>query len=230
MELIKFHGVLRAASSLDDVIRIHHEQYAPVLRSFSTHLIVLYMLAVSRTSRAVCFSSQRYETSPLRQLNAFRSKSPCLQMTTIHKAVISILDMCIVFSQSFSAIAGDNTFDTSRIASYTSRRHRSRRLRQEQKDVVSFADYLPPGLDDDEDSDSELDESLITEFDSENRSYNLSDASYEDGDVSSRNDRVGVELDGLVRFIRRAVEGLATGENNVSSFEILAFALQDWDA
>ena len=46
-------------------------------------------------------------------------------------------------------------------------------------------------------------------------------------------DRVGkmsAELDALVRFVRRGVESLASSTSEAaSSFEVFAFALEDWD-
>jgi gamma-tubulin complex component 5 len=46
----------------------------------------------------------------------------------------------------------------------------------------------------------------------------------------SRVDRMSSELAGLVRFIRRGVEDLASGSGEVAStFGILAFNLEDWD-
>ena len=38
------------------------------------------------------------------------------------------------------------------------------------------------------------------------------------------------ELDGLVRFLRRGIEGLAGGTDEAApAFGVLAFALEDWD-
>jgi gamma-tubulin complex component 5 len=57
-----------------------------------------------------------------------------------------------------------------------------------------------------------------------------STVSFEEEGFDVRLDRMATELDGLVRFLRRGVEGLATGVDDVAPvFGTWAFALDDWD-
>lgn len=50
-------------------------------------------------------------------------------------------------------------------------------------------------------------------------------------DSFARLDKMASELDGLVRFIRRGTESLAGGVGEAApAFEVLAFALEDWDS
>lgn len=94
-------------------------------------------------------------------------------------------------------------------------KHRSRRIRRQRRNVVSFSsDHL------DESSSSEEEEydvehSFATSVDVPNN---------EEMDLG----KMEGELDSLVRYIRRGVEGHLLEEGG-SMFEVLAFALEDWD-
>lgn len=150
-------------------------------------------------------------------------------MTSIHRAVLSILDMSISFSDQFTAFAGDTTLNTSRISESKARRHRSRRFRRENRNIVSY-DQIPSFLQDDSgSSESELDESVIPQeqdgmLSFEGQSANQSFAD----DFFGQNDKMTKDLDKLVRYIRKEVERSALSEG-LQAFDILAFSLQDWD-
>jgi len=150
--------------------------------------------------------------------------------SALHRAVVSILDMCLHFSDSFVAFAGDNTtHDISRQSLLLMKRHRSKRLKRQRKNVIGFSQSLREVAgSSSEDSDPELDDENV----SPEVSYSLAATTYsfteESFDV--RLDKMSSELDALVRYIRRGVEGLAAGSDEAAAtFGIFAFALADWD-
>lgn len=147
--------------------------------------------------------------------------------------------MCLYFSEYFVTFAGDTTLDISRgsVLATKRHRHRSRRLRRQQRDVIGFSNSMddilrPPDVSDS--SDSEPDE----DFDDGDKpravepSFSLatSTVSVADEGFFERVDKMATELDGLVRFIRRGVESLAGGTSEAApAFGQFAFALEDWD-
>lgn len=145
----------------------------------------------------------------------------------MHRAVLSILDMCIYFSDCFVAFAGDATLDITRQSINITQRHRSRHLRRQQRDVVGFSQAVAPSVPSDSDRDSDFDEKNTVEPSFSNGGVSTSLA---DEDISTRLDTMASELNGLVRFVRRGAESLASGTSSAASaFGVLAFSLEDWD-
>jgi gamma-tubulin complex component 5 len=110
-------------------------------------------------------------------------------------------------------------------------KHRSRRQKRQHRNVIGFSQsFTPSVVSSDEDSD---DDEFIHEGDSEppEPSFSMEDSMLQEGaDFFGTLEQMSKELDGLVRFVRRGVESLAGGTSEVSSsFEVLAFALEDWD-
>lgn len=112
-------------------------------------------------------------------------------------------------------------------------RRRRRRLhgnRSRLRDVIGFTETLPR-----EESDSSSDESDECGNEAEESSPESPVAgsfsvNTDSGDFSVRADRIGQELDGLVRFISRGVESLAAGTGDSAPiFGMLAFSLEDWE-
>ncbi|KAF9006720.1 Spc98 family-domain-containing protein [Cyathus striatus] len=136
--------------------------------------------------------------------------------TALHRAILSILDICLHFSEAFVAFAGD-TAATHDISGSLRRRKRQRR------NVVGFRNNLRKENEDD------MDISAADTTEGPSFSFASSTTSTpENGYI--RIDKISSELDGLVRFIRRGVESLAGGTGDASpAFGVLAFALEDWD-
>ena len=138
--------------------------------------------------------------------------------------------MCLHFSEGFVAFAGDTTatLDVSR-HSIIMKRHRSRRQRQQRKNVIGFSQSLHD-CDDSEDEDEDEQGADHGHAPSE-PSYSILEASVtSDEDFLGRVARMSSELDGLVRFLRRGTESLAGGTSEAApAFGVLAFALEDWD-
>ncbi|KII94634.1 hypothetical protein PLICRDRAFT_148664 [Plicaturopsis crispa FD-325 SS-3] len=145
--------------------------------------------------------------------------------SALHRAILSILDMALHFSDYFIASAGDtHTHDISRQS--VSMRHRSKRQRRQRRNVIGFSQSMQESMNssDDDDSDDEADGGHVPEPSS------LSVGMSTDEGLSSRLDKMSVELDGLVRFVRRGVESLSGGTGEAApAFGIFAFALEDWD-
>jgi len=140
--------------------------------------------------------------------------------------MLSILDMCLLFGEAFTLVSGENamTLDVSR-GSISMRRHRSRRLRQQRKNVIGFSQFLQDddSSDDDDDDEGGAD-ALETSMMGSQSMLSIDD------DVFARLGRMSTELDGLIKFIRRGVESLSDGTTEAAStFGVLAFTLEDWD-
>ncbi|KZT29375.1 hypothetical protein NEOLEDRAFT_1056725 [Neolentinus lepideus HHB14362 ss-1] len=143
----------------------------------------------------------------------------------LHRAVLSVLDMSLYFSDCFVAFAGDNTHDISRASLIMTRRHRSRQQRRLRRNVIGFSQSLLP-VDDDSDSDSDGEGETAPE---PSFSVAASVSLAEEG-FFERLDKMSSDLDGLVRFIRRGIESLAAGAGDSGQvFGVLAFSLEDWD-
>lgn len=140
--------------------------------------------------------------------------------------------MCLHFSDFFVAFAGDTTTHDISRQSITIRRHRSRRQRQQRKNVIGFSQSLQD-TEHTSDEDSDLDEKDGVDLDNATEpSYSMGvSVSHSESGFSNHIDKMAAELDGLVRFIRRGTESLAGGTGEAApAFGVLAFALEDWDS
>ncbi|KAI0053720.1 hypothetical protein FA95DRAFT_1508286 [Auriscalpium vulgare] len=148
--------------------------------------------------------------------------------SSLHRAIISILDLSLQFNDCFIAFAGDTTLDTSRQSLAKFRSHRSRRLRKQRKNTIGFSvDAQDVDLNSDTDSDEDGDiEGTAPES---SFVFGVSASFTDDGFVGTIQ-KMSSELNGLVRFVRRGAEKLAAGSTEASTpFGILAFLLEDWD-
>lgn len=140
---------------------------------------------------------------------------------------MSILDICIHFGDCFTSFTGETSSnqDASH-RSLTVRRHRSRRQRKYRRNVIGFSSSEPA----DESSDSSEDDDDVDEARPEpSFAIDLSSIWADEGPVGQL-DKMGNEVNGLIRFIRRGVDTLAGAEGEAAQiFSILAFCLEDWD-
>ena len=204
-EVLKFHEKLRAAKSLDEVIQLHDEQY---VLYFVLLFILVNCIGTSSINRVLAQCFLDVNTSNLR------------------KAIVSTLDMCLHFANFFVAFAGETT--TTHNVSKSMKRHRSRRLKRLRRNTIGFTQVRKHA-----DSSSSSDDGDELELDERGRvpeaSFSTS-ISISDINPVEHLDKLSKELDELVRFVRRGVEGLANAADNAAStFGILAFALEDWD-
>lgn len=160
-----------------------------------------------------------------------RIQGRCLlqsKTSALHRAVLSILDLSISFSQLLVSVSGDAnaTLDISR-HSLLVRRHRSRHQRRIRRNVIGFG-ASSAALDSSSDEDDVEDEADLTR-DAPSTSLTTSAASAA-FDPLGGVEKISTELDGLVRFVRRGVDSLAGGTSEAASaFGVLSFVLEDWD-
>ncbi|KAG5654228.1 hypothetical protein H0H81_005915 [Sphagnurus paluster] len=158
-------------------------------------------------------------------------RSRCLlkpNTSSLYRAILSILDMALHFSDVSAAFTGTSTttLDVSR-QSISMRRHRSRRQRYQRRNTIGFSQSLQDIHDtsSSEDDDPEMDSTGPEPSFSTNASM-----SYAEEGFHTRMDKMSTELDGLVRFLRRGVESLAGGTGEAApAYGVLAFSLEDWD-
>jgi gamma-tubulin complex component 5 len=127
-----------------------------------------------------------------------------------------------------------------------SRRPRRRRLNRQQrlrrKNFIGFTSDALPASSDEEEDEAEILESSPEDDEgtSAHAHTGLSmddmtlqttmSISFADIDFAERIDKMGTELDALVRYLSKHTEGLASsGAEEASTFARLAFALDDWD-
>ena len=142
--------------------------------------------------------------------------------------------MTLHFADCFVAFAGDSTLDISRQSLNLMKRHRSRRLKRQRKNIIGFSQSIlaqtPDSSSDSEDE--ERDNGMSLEAGAE-PSFSLAAStsiSFVEESFYVRVDKMSLELDALVRFVRRGVESLAGGAGEAAStFGIFAFTLEDWD-
>ena len=144
-------------------------------------------------------------------------------MATLRQAIISILDIALRFHDALTTHAGQAS---PRIGPKS---HRNRRTQQDRSAAIGFA--TSPRETVMQISDSESDpEDEIDELRSGPRSHRMPSASRDGRQLSDEITEMQDELDRLVRFVRREVEGLAGGISAAAStFSILALSLEDWD-
>ena len=144
------------------------------------------------------------------------------QMAALRQAILSILDIALRFHDTLTTRADQAS---PRIGP---KLHRSRRAQQERSDAIRFATssretVVQPS---DSESDSEDDVGKLRFGPRSYRTPSASRVRQLSGEITEMQD----ELDRLVQFVRREVEGLAGGTSTAAStFSILAFALEDWD-
>ncbi|CAE6519065.1 unnamed protein product [Rhizoctonia solani] len=154
---------------------------------------------------------------------------------TIHKTIISILDMCVHFGDLFTTVVADNTLDISR--PIIAKGRRSKRDRSRRQNLVSFVP--PPESDSEPTTSTELSDSEDDSVDDNDQEgitelgTTMIDPTFlgpEDEDSAARVERLSKGLDTLIRTLRKRVE-LAAGEGgpSASAFGMLDFALEDWD-
>jgi len=149
-------------------------------------------------------------------------ESECLlhsDMSTLRQAILSVLDIALRFHDALTTHASQAS---PRIGSKS---HRNRRVQQERSAATRFATSLRETVIQTSDSESDPEDDV----DVGPRSYRMPSASRDVQQLSGEITEMQDELDRLVRFVRREVEGLADGTSAASTFSILAFSLEDWD-
>src|SRR5882762_10190919 len=133
--------------------------------------------------KGAAFSMQAYVLMSASQIptHAF-----LLQTSSLHHAILTILDMSLSFSDGFMTFTGNTSHDISQLSLVT-RRHRSRRQKRQRKDVIGFTDSLRAG-DYISDSDTDLDEGDVPQEHDPSFSYSLAAPSATDDEFLSHID------------------------------------------
>ncbi|KAH9060930.1 Spc98 family-domain-containing protein [Lactarius vividus] len=165
------------------------------------------------------------ETISLHESHLKALESECLlhsDMSTLRQAILSILDIAMRFHDALTTHASQAEQASPRIGP---RLHRGRRVQQERSAATSLRETVVQTSDSESDFEDEDDGLRFGP-----RSYRMPSASRDVRDLSSNIAEMQDELDGLVKFVRREVEGLAGGTSAAAStFSVLAFTLEDWD-
>jgi gamma-tubulin complex component 5 len=121
------------------------------------------------------------------------------------------------------------------------RRGHQKRTRQLERNTIGFIEQnTPSGVESSSSSsdgeinegDLEHDEEILAGMASAkmNRPSLASSISFAEESFTIKVDRVSEELDGLVRYVRKAVDVLAGGSSETSAtFGVLSFMLEEWD-
>ena len=147
----------------------------------------------------------------------------------MRQAILSILNLTVRFRDALTADVGEAPKIARLSTRVESRFHRGRRGQEGRKGSIGFARTTrEAALASDSESDLDEEEALRHgPFGSHYHDVPLAsqDGQQLFGDIYEMQD----ELDKLVRFVRREVEGLAGGTSGTAStFSVLAFALEDW--
>lgn len=134
--------------------------------------------------------------------------------------------MTLRFRDALTADAGEAPKIAQLSTRVKSRSHHGRREQERRKGSVGFArTSREAALASDSDSDLEEEEALRHGLFGSRYQTVSRDGQQLFGDIYEMQD----ELDKLVRFVQREVEGLAGGTSGTAStFSVLAFALEDW--
>jgi gamma-tubulin complex component 5 len=160
---------------------------------------------------------------------------------------LAILDLSLQFASALVAYIaestdGDKTFSFEATSKEKKRRRRhQKRTRHRERNTIGFIEHTAPsGVESSSSSsegeinegDLERDEAILAGMVSErmNRPSLASSISFAEESFTVKVDRVSDELDGLVRYVRKAVDVLAGGSNETSAtFGVLSFMLEEWD-
>lgn len=148
----------------------------------------------------------------------------------MRQAIISVLNMTLRFRDAIAADVGETSMIARSSTRVGSRSHYGRREQEgRRRGSIGFArTSREAALASDSESDLEEEEALrLGSFGShhDNVPPVSRDGQQLFGDIYEMQD----ELDKLVRFVQREVEGLAGGTSGTAStFSVLAFALEDW--
>ncbi|KAH9948797.1 Spc98 family-domain-containing protein [Amylocystis lapponica] len=233
LERILVRGALAGRARLGSELKVFYAMRSKLSWFVNTLLDFVLHTQVLAFHKALC---QAESLDDIIQLHDAHSKAAASCSAThtaaLQRAILAVLDMTLHFSECFVAFAGDTTHDISRQSLVVLTHHRSRRARRQRQNVVGFAQASRDAASDsdsDADADAEPDDHAEAEAEP-SFSLGASSASFAEEGFVARLDKMGTELDALVRFVRRGVESLAAGAGEAASaFGVFAFALEDWD-
>ena len=150
-------------------------------------------------------------------------------MIVLRQAILSILNMTLRFRDALTADVGEVPKTAQKSIHVYS--HGLRWQEQERKGpMIGFPRTLrEAALASDSESDLEEEEDALRHGRFSSQHHNLPPVSQDGQQLFGDIYEMQKELDKLVRFVQREVEGLAGGTSGTAStFSVLAFALEDW--
>ncbi|CCA70717.1 hypothetical protein PIIN_04651 [Serendipita indica DSM 11827] len=167
-----------------------------------------------------------------------RIQSLCLlqsKTAALHRTVLSILDLALYFGECLSTYMNERDNNSERQKDSTlarkRRRRHQRRARHAARNVIGFSDTHQT------ESTSSSSEGDVGELEEGNGDSMVmgppalaNSTSFAEESFVVKVDRMSEELDGLVRYVRKAVDVLAGTTTPIASiFGILSFMLEEWD-
>jgi gamma-tubulin complex component 5 len=138
--------------------------------------------------------------------------------------------MTLRFRDTLTAYGGDVAEAAQTLPRIGSRFNRSRREKQANKIAIGFSLSPQEAVQtSDSESDLEEEEEGLRHGSLDSRTHRMPSEKRDGRQLCDDIDEMQDELDRLVRFIHREVEGLAgSASEATSAFNVLAFALEDW--
>jgi gamma-tubulin complex component 5 len=147
----------------------------------------------------------------------------------LRQAILSILGMTLRFRDALTGDVGQAPTTTHASPSIRARLHRSWREQKGREGATGYA-LTSREVVLASDSESDPDEEALDQGSFGPNYYRISPISHDDQRLFGGIYEMQDELDKLVRFVRREVEGLVDSTSGAASaFSVLAFALEDWD-
>jgi hypothetical protein len=147
----------------------------------------------------------------------------------LRQAILSILDMTLRFRDAIAADVGETPMIVRSSTTVESRSRYGRREQEGRRGSIKFArTSREAALASDSESDLEEEEALRLGLLGSHH-HNVPPVSRDGQQLFGDIYEMQGELNKLVRFVQREVEGLAGGTSGTAStFSVLAFALEDW--
>jgi gamma-tubulin complex component 5 len=156
----------------------------------------------------------------------------------VHRAILSILDLALSFSHVYSSHAGmdanANASDKPVPKSDSARRKRlrKRRARLNRQNTIGFSDQMEDITESSSEEDEIIDEEDLKgrEEDGVERPSLTTSMSFAEDSFVVKLDRMSEELEGQIRYVKKAVDVLGGGSSDVAAtFGIFSFILEEWN-
>lgn len=150
-------------------------------------------------------------------------------MIALRQAILSILNMTLRFRDALTADVGEVP-ETAQLSKKVDSHGLWRQPQGKKSSIIGFArTSREAALTYDSESDPEEEEEALRHGRFGSQHHNVPPVSRDGQQMFGDSYEMQEELDKLVRFVQREVEGLAGGTSGTaSSFSVLAFALEDW--
>jgi gamma-tubulin complex component 5 len=155
----------------------------------------------------------------------------------VHRSILTILDLALSFSRVYSSHAGvdsdANPSDKPALKSDSARRKRLRKrhARLNRQNTIGFSDQKEDVTESSSSEDEIIDEEDLKgrEDDGVERPSLATSMSFAEDSFVVKLDRMSEELEGQIRYVKKAVDVLGGGSGDVAAtFGIFSFILEEW--